>query len=279
MNIFVNANRELRSGWKFATFLFIFFAVLFGCAALISSLFDVAPADELILLTLNAGIILIPTSAALLIMARFVDHRPIRTYGVGFYERWRRDLLWGLAIAGIMLGVLMAGCVAFGDIDIRWTAGMASPGRLILTVALLAVAAANEELLFRGYPLQALIHGIGVWPATILMSLIFGMTHLSNPNASLLSVGNTVLAGVMLSLAYVQTRWLWLPYGIHIGWNAGQGWVLGFPLSGLDISSLWTTNVSGDHLILGGAYGPEAGLLGTFIFFGAAVMVKRGFLK
>jgi hypothetical protein len=83
----------------------------------------------------------------------------------------------------------------------------------------------------------------------------------------------------MLSIAYLQTRWLWFPYGIHIGWNAGLGWVLGFPLSGLDIASLWTSNVAGDPFIVGGNYGPEEGVLGSFIFVASAIIVKKGFSK
>jgi len=281
MNIFVDANHQLRSGWKFATFLAIFLFILFALAQLISSFIDPQnmPSDELTLLALNAGVILIPTAIAFFIMARFVDHKPLRAFGVGFPERWKREFVLGVAIAGVMLALLLAGCGLFGNLKMTWTGELSSAGRMTLTLVLLMIAAANEELLFRGYPLQVLMHGIGVWPATVLMSVIFGAMHLANPSASALSTANTIIAGVMLSIAYIQTRWLWLPYGIHIGWNAGHGWVLGFPLSGLDISSLWTTNVTGNDLMLGGSYGPEAGLLGTLLFTGAAVMVKRGFSK
>jgi hypothetical protein len=78
-----------------------------------------------------------------------------------------------------------------------------------------------------------------------------------------------------LSVAYFKTRSLWLPYGIHLGWNLGIGFVFGFPLSGIDIPSLWTTGVAGSDTILGGDYGPEGGLLATFIFATAALIVYR----
>jgi hypothetical protein len=116
---------------------------------------------------------------------------------------------------------------------------------------------------------------MGKWPAVMTMSVIFGAMHLNNPNSSLLGSVNTVVAGILLSLAYVRTRSLWLPFGIHVGWNVGLGFVLGFPLSGLDLASLWTTGVAGSDTILGGGYGPEGGLLATFIFASSAVIVSH----
>ncbi|PYS18406.1 MAG: hypothetical protein DMG11_33410 [Acidobacteria bacterium] len=61
----------------------------------------------------------------------------------------------------------------------------------------------------------------------------------------------------------------------HVGWNVGIGFVLGFSLSGIDIASLWTTGIAGSDTILGGDYGPEGGLLATFIFSAFAVIVNR----
>jgi hypothetical protein len=66
-----------------------------------------------------------------------------------------------------------------------------------------------------------------------------------------------------------------MPFAIHIGWNAGLGFVFGFPLSGIDIASLWTTGTAGSETILGGSYGPEGGLLATFIFGTAALIVEK----
>ena len=171
--------------------------------------------------------------------------------------------------------MLIGGCYAFGFVSMRWTGRQVSPGLLLATFAVLLLAALNEELIFRGFPLRLLIDGVGEWPAMIGMSALFGAVHLSNPNASNLGTLNTILAGILLSLAYVRTRSLWMPYAIHLGWNIGLGFVFGFPLSGVDIASLWTTGTAGSETILGGDYGPEGGLLATFIFAAAAVIVDK----
>jgi membrane protease YdiL (CAAX protease family) len=232
------------------------------------------PGGQLATLALNGVALAIAAVTAVLLMVRFVDHRPLKTFGVGFLPHWRRHLAAGLGLAAGMLAVLMAGCFAFGYVHMGWTGRQVPVLTLAATLGVLLLAAANEEMIFRGFPLQVLIEGFGKWPAVLFLSVLFGMLHLSNPNSSFLGIANTILAGILLSLAYVRTRSLWFPYGIHAGWNVGLGFILGFPLSGVDLASVWTTGIAGRDTILGGEYGPEGGLLATFIFASSAVMVQ-----
>jgi hypothetical protein len=85
---------------------------------------------------------------------------------------------------------------------------------------------------------------------------------------------NTVLWGVLLGYAFLRSRDLWLPIGLHFGWNA----IL--PLFGVNLSGL-TIEVSRyvyrwDLLPLwsGGDYGPEGGLLTTI--FATALFFALG---
>jgi membrane protease YdiL (CAAX protease family) len=279
MSLLFNDKSELRAGWKFAVYL-LFFTIIWVATGLAITIL-IAPRagdlleDQLALLALNQVALLAPAVIAMWLTVRFVDHRPFRTFGIGFFPGWRRDFLFGLALAAGMLAILIGGCYAFGYVSMHWTGNKAPPGVLIATLVVLLVAAANEELLFRGFPLQLLIDGIGAWPAILAMSMLFGAMHLSNPNASPLGIVNTIVAGILLSLAYVRTRSLWMPYAIHVAWNVGLGFVFGFQLSGIDLASLWTTGTAGSETILGGGYGPEGGLLATFIFGAAAVIVNK----
>jgi uncharacterized protein len=273
VSVFLTPDQKLRAGWKFASYVVFLLFIAIATGAALSAI--AAPSSQLALLALNEVALFVPAVAAMWFTITFTDHRPLRAFGIGFLPHWRRDLFFGLALAGGMLAVLIAGCYAFGYVSMRWTGGQVSPGVLIATFGLLLVAALNEELIFRGFPLQILIEAIGTWPAIIGLSLLFGAIHLQNPNASLLGALNTVVAGILLSIAYVKTRSLWMPYAIHVGWNVGLGFVFGLPLSGIDIASLWTTGTAGSETILGGGYGPEGGLLGTFIFAAAAVIVNK----
>ena len=277
MDIFLNDKQELRSGWKFAVYVALFLIIWVASGLVISMVYARSnlPESQLTFLWLNEVALVVPAIAAMLLSVRFVDRRPLKVFGVGFLPHWQRDLGSGLALASLMLTTLVAGCYAFGYVSIHWTGTQAPGSTLLATFGLILIAAVSEELVFRGFPLQVLVEGMGQWPAVITMSVIFGAMHLNNPNASLLGWVNTVLAGVLLSVAYIRARSLWLPYGIHVGWNIGLGFVLGFPLSGLDLASLWTTGIAGSDTILGGGYGPEGGLLATFIFASSALFVHR----
>ena len=72
-----------------------------------------------------------------------------------------------------------------------------------------------------------------MWRSTIpeCMSALFGLAHIRNPHATILSTANVLLAGVWLSFAYLKTRSLWLPFGLHLSWNFAQTTVYAFPTS------------------------------------------------
>ena len=113
----------------------------------------------------------------------------------------------------------------------------------------------------RGYWLQNIADGTNLPIAIFLSSLMFAALHLSNPNVSALAIVGLIGAGLFLAAGYVFTRQLWLPIGLHIGWNFFEGNIFGFRVSGLDTFRLITLRVNGPELWTGGAFGPEAGLI------------------
>jgi hypothetical protein len=149
------------------------------------------------------------------------------------------------------------------------------PGRppAILS-ALLAFVAVGfyEELFSRGYQLRNLAEGLngrllgargGLLLAWLLSSLVFGLLHGANPGATPVSTANIVVAGLMLGLGYLLTGELAIPIGLHIAWNFFEGNVFGFPTSGAEAGATFIAIVQGGpELWTGGAFGPEAGLLG-----------------
>lgn len=283
MHVFLNSEHQLRSGWKFAAFIVMLVPLWIAAGILLVTLVATIQPEllqsrnDIGLLGLNAVGLFPSAMLATWIMARFVDHAPLAVFGIVFHERWLRDLLYGIAVAVGMCALLLLGTLAFGGMNIDWNGIPPGVGTsLLFTFAVLVLAAANEELMFRGYPLQVLLKGMGPWPAVIFISVLFGALHAWNPGATFTGVLNTVLAGIMLSVAYLKTRSLWLPLGVHLGWNAGIGVVLGYPVSGLHLPSLLTTQPLGTAAIVGGAYGPEEGLLGTFIFIATSAAIRMG---
>ncbi len=128
------------------------------------------------------------------------------------------------------------------------------------------VAAVVEEVLFRGILFRWIEEFAGSWVALGLTSVLFGMAHLANDNASLFSsVAIAIEAGIMLGAAYMLTRSLWLPIGIHFGWNVAQGLVFDVPVSGHPVRGLVEAQLQGPELLSGGAFGLEASVIALLV--------------
>ena len=134
----------------------------------------------------------------------------------------------------------------------------------------------GEELLFRGYAFQMLVVHIGEWATVLPFGLIFAFMHLDNPNqGTIIGPLNTAMWGILLGYAFLRSGDLWLPIGIHFGWN----WVL--PLVGVNLSG-FTIGVTGltmrwhvADVWSGGRYGSEGGLFCTLVLVGMIYYLRR----
>jgi hypothetical protein len=138
----------------------------------------------------------------------------------------------------------------------------------------LVAAAMVEEVTFRGYPLHRLMEAVGAPAAVVATSCLFGLAHLRNPHASVLGAVNTAEIGVLLALAYVRTRSLWVSWGIHFGWNLTLGMGYGLVVSGLsDFSTVIVGSLQGPPWLTGGEYGIEASATTTVVILVAIVLL------
>lgn len=148
----------------------------------------------------------------------------------------------------------------------RAPTGVAHPwAALAFVSAALFLGAAGEEMLFHGYAFQLLTRSMGVFATILPVSIAFGMAHLGNQHATLLGILNTVAWGILLGYACWSSGALWLPIGLHFGWNVT------LPLFGANLSG-FTMGVTGyalhwdvGRLWSGGDYGPEGGLPTTAV--------------
>ena len=133
-----------------------------------------------------------------------------------------------------------------------------------------------EEILSRGIIFRIAEEGIGTWWSILLSALIFGFMHIWNPNATLFSsVSIALTAGVILAMLYVVTRQLWVPIGLHIGWNFTLGGIYGAPVSGGEPNGLLAASFPGPDWITGGAFGPEASVITVVVFVVFGVILIR----
>jgi membrane protease YdiL (CAAX protease family) len=280
--VFLDSHYEIRSGWKFVLYSLLLVGLFFAMSlaipvaiAVIDPTWLLVSRDDLRFLALNAIVLFVPSMGALLVMGRAVERVPLAVFGVSLHKRWLRDVAVGLIVAMAMIVAVIGLGFLVGGVQIQWNASAGAIPLILATVLVMAIAAFNEELVFRGYPLQVFLKGIGPWPAMLLISFLFALLHIDNDGATALSTLNTAIAGIFLSLAYLETRSIWLPWGIHIGWNVGTAIVIGVPVSGIDTASILKTYLKGPDIITGGEYGPENSILGTVVFLAGALLIRR----
>jgi uncharacterized protein len=276
--------RRLRAGWRLAlhSLFTVSIMFLFGIPVVLATVFfsGSANADRLASSLFLSEVILFP---AILISTwvarRFLDRRSFRSLGLKIDRRALFDILLGFIIPALLMGLIFLVELATGWLTINGGIGngmeikdlvLGIGGSLILYL----LVGIGEEILSRGYHLQNLAEGLNLPAALLLSSGVFAFLHVGNPHATLISTLGILAAGFFLAYGWVRTGSLWLPIGLHIGWNFFQGTIFGFPVSGTQSFHLIDHQVTGPVWVTGGEFGPEAGLivlpamlLGTWIIW------------
>jgi uncharacterized protein len=207
---------------------------------------------------------------------RFLDRRSFSEFGFRLGAGWWLDLLFGMVLGALLMTAIFL--VELGLGWVRVTGAFEPHGGAPFVISILFPAASfvcvgiSEEMVSRGYQLKNAAEGLNypalgprgaILLAWFLSSAFFAMLHANNPNATLISTLNIVLAGLMLGFGYVLSGELAIPIGLHVTWNFFQGAVYGFPVSGLGAfgPTLLATEQGGPDLWTGGPFGPEGGLL------------------
>jgi membrane protease YdiL (CAAX protease family) len=189
-------------------------------------------------------------------VVRRTEHRPVTELarpGAGLAAG--RGVLIGIAL----FGAVIANIALLGDYEIRGWGTVAGAAGL---VGFMAAAAVTEELLFRGVLFRIVEERTGTGIALVLTGVLFGLSHLFNPDATLWgAIAIAIEAGGLLTAAYVATRKLWLPIGLHFGWNFAGAGIFGTVVSGNGTpQGLLDAVTSGPSIVTGGAFGPEGSL-------------------
>jgi uncharacterized protein len=270
--IFINEFGRLRSGWRVVIYVAAFIALSMILATVLRvALIVIGPRAEtnvsqFIAELIFRGALLGAALGAGYFCVRFLEGLPWRSLGLTFHRGWFRDLVFGFAIGFASLVV----AVAIASRGLKFSFGATGWSSIIKSMigsgVILFVAALAEEAMFRGYGLQTLSRAKLAWVGVLLTSVPFGLAHLSNPNVVRgVTFANTALAGIWLAAAYLRTRSLWLPLGVHWSWNWALGWFFGLPISGIQLVSnpLLQGQDNGPKWLTGGSYGIEGGVACT----------------
>ncbi|HET9388010.1 MAG TPA: CPBP family intramembrane glutamic endopeptidase [Steroidobacteraceae bacterium] len=187
-------------------------------------------------------------------------------------------------VPGTLLGagLFCVVCAALWLIGVAGSASWEGAAGLPLAAAGSLAAAVGEELIFRGVVFRIIEGRWGTLAALVFSAALFGFLHGANPGATVASGAAIALeAGVLLGLAYCTTRSLWLPIGVHFGWNFTEGGIFGAAVSGGQSHGLLSLPLSGPAALTGGAFGPEASVIAVLVSLCASaaltyLTVRRG---
>jgi membrane protease YdiL (CAAX protease family) len=209
-----------------------------------------------VLFTFSAGVLANAIPVRLFERARLAD------FGLGWTWGSGRDFLKGLGYGAGAAAAVLAAMLLFDWVQFE-KAPADTVGAAAVTSVLLFIGATGEEMMFHGYAFQLLVRHVGAFATILPVGLAFGLAHMGNQNSTLLAVLNTVVWGALLGYACYRSGALWMPIGMHFGWN------LILPLAGANLSG-FTMRVTGYALhqnaggmLSGGAYGPEGSVLTT----------------
>lgn len=283
--IFINKNSQVRCGFKIASTFGSFF-IATNVLSIVAMIFLIIimlwtkrlPVNDLTdyikgLTNINTGfgIFLNFIQCMCMILSVWIfwklfDRKPIREIGLINIKKGYTDLFKGLAFGALSMIVVFILLLTSGNISLQSPLTSPNFNKSLLTgLGLFILVGINEEMFARGYCMTVLKQTGNKWVVIIVSSIIFSLMHSLNPSMSVISYINLFLFALLAAYMFLKSNNLWLSIGYHITWNYFEGNIFGFQVSGLSTESLYKLNAPVNNIITGGSFGPEGGLIVTFI--------------
>jgi membrane protease YdiL (CAAX protease family) len=204
---------------------------------------------------------------------RLLEHRSAAEVAVGI-----RGI--ALALLGVILGIAIIGSYVlvlrgFGAAQVSGGTGLSATLNVLNEFLVPWLTAVGEELLFRAVLFRIAEEMFGTVSAVLISAVLFALAHAANPAANPATLFSLAAGmGVLLAIAFAVTRNVWLPIGLHMGWNLAEGFLFGLPNSGIaDPLNVARTTVSGPSMLTGGAFGPEGSLVLLALSLAVAIVI------
>ncbi len=201
---------------------------------------------------------------------------PVTAQGLPRRPGWSRELGIGLAVGWAVVVLCAAILAVGGGIAIRFSGNLRAWGWLLVDVAFFALAALAEEIAFRGYAFQRFSRALGSAGAVIGFAALYAFLQSLQPGSNRLSMAVALAFTVVLSIAYLRTRALWMSWGINFGWKATRALLFGLAITGVNSHS---PVVQGDPMgpfwLTGGGFGLDGSWLALFVLVAAIPIVYR----
>lgn len=215
--------------------------------------------------------------AVYLAFVRLVERRPVTELGLpGMGRQLGVGVLIGAGLYTACILILMVAGIYRID-------GLNPISAMLTAIPLALSSGIFEELLFRGALFRIVEEWLGSWISLAVSSLVFGLVHLINPNATLMgAIFISAEAGILLAAAYMLTRRLWMSMGFHMAWNYTQTGLFSGAVSGNDTDpGLIKPVINGPVLLTGGDFGVESSVIAFLLCTATGILllmmaVRRG---
>ncbi len=259
--IFINRNRQIRSGWKIGLVLACLLTglVLYQIVSIVSGISDVVADEWSIATPLIFG-------GSVLFVLWILDHKKPKDIGLTRLKGNFGNLLFGFLLGAVSMTVIFVILLVTGHIALE--NGFMSPDismSLLWGLILFILVGIQEELFSRGYCIFVFQQMNCLWVSVLLSSLLFTLLHGLNPHINWIGMLNIFLVGFLFAFMYLKTGNLWMPIGYHISWNYFEGNIFNFPVSGSRFDGLYHIQILRNDIISGGFFGPEGGILTTLV--------------
>lgn len=266
-NGFFNSDeKRLRAGWRILIFIIFFTLISRILSKSILGLVGDLDKTESVYWVFRGIVVVVASSLVVWLVRKLIDKKTFISLGLKLDSLAVKDFFIGLVISGLMIGTIFVVLYLSGLLEIDEISWGDNIIYVLFNIFLwffgigLAVGW-SEELGLRGYLLQNMRDGMGLFWAVLISCLLYGLLHMSNPNSTLLSGILIAFFGYLRIFGWLRTGQLWLSMGMHAGWDFFQGPLLGFTVSGMKTQSIIKQTVSGEEWITGGSFGPEAGII------------------
>ena len=292
--MFKNKEGKVRSGWKIAAVLAIFYGSMMVLSILVGILvsgilmatgdlqagvnafsYSYTERGQKIMQNINLVMMFIQEVITILlpILAwKITTKRKLSDMGFTPIKSDYKELIAGLIFGIVSISVVFAAIVLSGQAEIATWKPHFTVSQLLYLLMFILVGFA-EELLSRGYIMSVLRQTKSIAAIMIIPSVIFALLHSTNSGIGIIPYINLTLVGILFSYMYLKSGNIWMPIGYHITWNYFQGNVFGFKVSGTEVEGMLSTTYTKDNFLNGGAFGPEGGLFVTVILLIGFVVV------
>lgn len=270
--MFINKDRQIRSGWKIVIVLFIatFIASIFAIFVVLSGLDETKIGWGIAVFTQETALIVVP-----LVFWKLLDKKKVSEMGLPSLKLKGslKDLLIGLLFGAISISIVFLVLIATKNAFVEsWTPVFSFD--LLINLVFFVMVGFAEEIFTRGYCMSVLRQTKSIVAVVFVTSVLFALMHSGNPGIGILPYINLFLVGLLFTYMYIKGGNIWMCIGYHITWNYFQGNIFGFLVSGTYQEGLLSTTIKENNIINGGSFGPEGGLIVTAIILLGFLFVK-----